>query len=173
MFSIAKILDVDPKVFVDFHLEDRNLYNLRGSHYFNKSTIYLYYYDGRIKDIVRSVITLTDGPNPGNIQAVLYNGLEDFNDYEKCNLLYTGKMHPMETVTYFELINPMNPVQRMYLSILNPVHLHSPAIGMMAAVGSSPFFAPVGIKCFFPMKCWQRMIILYPALRCLKKRYNI
>ena len=109
----------------------------------------MYYYDGRIKKVVRSVIDLTmqnDEEKGQYIDATLYMGLDNFANTEKSQHIFEGRLLPYDTITHISLTNQINKTERLYLCVLNPMHAHSPAVGILSGIASSPFFAPIGIK---------------------------
>ena len=43
-------------------------------------------------------------------------------------------------------LHNINKTERLYLCVLNPMHAHAPAVGIMSGIASNPFFAPMGMK---------------------------
>ena len=80
------------------------------------------------------------------IDATLYMGLDNFASTEKSQHIFEGQMQPYDTITHVNLVNQINKTERLYLCILNPMHAHSPAVGILSGIASSPFFAPIGLK---------------------------
>ena len=84
--------------------------------------------------------------NANHIEVILYIGLETFNNTEKCQHIFEGEMKPYDTITHVNLTNQINATEKLYMCILNPMHAHSPAVGIMSGIASNPFFAPIAFK---------------------------
>ena len=157
LYEISEVLQVDMGAFLDYKQKKEVENFLPENFYFDKPEIFMYYYDGRSKKIIRSLIvvgnpaaygeaplqqpkTVTDFP------VTMYQGLPSFDDREKYQHFFTGKMRPYDTITHIILSNRINTTEKMYICILNPMHANSQAMGMMSGIASSPFFAPIGVK---------------------------
>ena len=149
LYAIATILDVDMKDLADIHLRSSPSPKMAKNHYFNVPRIYMYYFDGRYQRIIKSLIMLHYSKESGIYEALMYNDCKNFKDYEKCEDIYTGQFEGYDVISYGTLKNRMNNTLHMYLCILNPGHPKTPAQGMMTAIGSSTFFAPLAVKAIF------------------------
>lgn len=115
--------------------------------YFNHSQFYMYFYDGRIKKLTKSILSLsTDIDNSNTIEATLYKGLEDFNNREKCDNIYNGTMDIFDTTSHVTLVNQTNRSEKLHLLLMNPMQRSMPSVGLLAGIGNPPFFSPVAIK---------------------------
>ena len=149
LLHIADALEMDVKSLVDYKSPNVKPRPLPKDSFFNQSRLYMYYYDGRIKKTVRSVIDLSmseDDDEKQRIDATLYMGLENFSSIDKSQHIFEGRLKPFDTITHISLINQINKTERLYLCVLNPMHAHSPAVGILSGIASNPFFAPIGIK---------------------------
>lgn len=149
LLDIADALEMDVKSLVDYKSPNIKPMALPKGSFFDQSRYYMYYYDGRIKKVVRSVIDLTmqsDEEKGQYIDATLYMGLDNFANTEKSQHIFEGRLLPYDTITHISLTNQINKTERLYLCVLNPMHAHSPAVGILSGIASSPFFAPIGIK---------------------------
>lgn len=148
LLDIAEALEMDVKSLIDYKSPNLRPTQLPANSFFSQSNYYMYYYDGRIKKVVRSVIQLSAAADedPDRIDVTLYMGLENFSNTEKSQHIFEGKMLPYDTITHINLTNQINRTELLYLCILNPLHAHSPAVGILSGIGSSPFFAPIGVK---------------------------
>ena len=149
LLDIADALEMDVKSLVDYKSPNIKPMVLPKGSFFDQSRYYMYYYDGRIKKVVRSVIDLTmqsDEEKGQYIDATLYMGLDNFANTEKSQHIFEGRLLPYDTITHISLTNQINKTERLYLCVLNPMHAHSPAVGILSGIASSPFFAPIGIK---------------------------
>lgn len=175
LHDIAEALDVDIKTFFAHRTGNSNRDFLPKDFYFNKPEIYMYYYDGRTRKVIRSLICIEPpevqaarinsetnaavcadtvlklaehSPSEASVKfpVTMYHGLDSFDDPDKCQHFFVGIMRPYDTITHIALTNQVNPTEKMYVCILNPLHANSQAVGMLSGIGSNPFFAPIGIK---------------------------
>lgn len=148
LLDIADALEMDVRSLMDYKSPNVKPKALPVDSFFNQSRYYMYYYDGRVKKVVRSVIDLRvdDSSDENRIEATLYMGLDNFGNTEKSQHIFEGRLLPYDTITHISLTNQINKTERLYLCVLNPMHAHSPAVGIMSGIASSPFFAPMGIK---------------------------
>lgn len=147
LLDIADVLDMELKSLIDYNSPNVKPTPLPSNSFFNQPIFYLYYYDGRIKDIVRAQMHLSiPSENANHIEVILYIGLETFNNTEKCQHIFEGEMKPYDTITHVNLTNQINATEKLYMCILNPMHAHSPAVGIMSGIASNPFFAPIAFK---------------------------
>ena len=147
LYDIAKALNVDMKCFIDYQPPIfRTDHILPQNFYFNQSRAYMYYYDGRIRRLVRSLLCFSPSISGETIDVMLYVGVESFSDPDRCQHLFTGEMKPYDTITHMVLYNQINEAEKMYICMLNPMQNRAPAIGLLSGIGSTPFFAPIALK---------------------------
>lgn len=149
LLAIADALEMDVKSLIDYKSPNIRQKALPKDTFFDQSNYYMYYYDGRIKKVVRSLLelTLSDDESAGQkIEATLYMGLDNFNNTDKSQHIFEGRLLPYDTITHISLTNQINKTERLYLCVLNPMHAHAPAVGIMSGIASNPFFAPMGMK---------------------------
>lgn len=148
LLDIANALEIDLINLIDYKSPYANIKQFSKNVYFNKPEYYIYYFDGRQKKIIKSLLTLNPShQDDSDINVTLYNRIEDFNYPEKCHHFYTGNLVSYDTVTHIYLTNQINVTEKAYLCILNPNRANSPAtIGMYAGLGTDSFFAPVAFK---------------------------
>ena len=76
LYEISQALDIDLKYFVDYQPPTfRNEPALHKNAYFNQSLAYMYYYDGRIRQMVRSLLRFSPAPNGASVEVTLYLGV--------------------------------------------------------------------------------------------------
>ena len=147
LYEISQALDIDLKYFVDYQPPTfRNEPALHKNAYFNQSLAYMYYYDGRIRQMVRSLLRFSPAPNGTAVEVTLYLGVASFDDPDRCQHLFTGEMKSYDTITHMVLNNQINEAEKMYICMLNPMQNRTPAIGLLSGIGSTPFFAPIALK---------------------------
>ena len=93
LYEIAQALDIDLKCFIDyqppmFHAEPA----LPKNSYFNQTLAYMYYYDGRIRQMVRSLLRFSQSVDHESVEVTLYMGVASFSDPDRCQHLFTGEM---------------------------------------------------------------------------------
>ena len=143
LYAISRALNVHIKYLTD--LEPPRQAEPVSASYFDRPTAYMYYFDGRVRRLVRSLLRFAPATD-GGIDVTLYVGLLHFDDPMSCQHLFTGSLLPYDTITHMVLTNELNRAERMYICMLNPMQNHMPAVGMLSGIGSTPFFAPIAIK---------------------------
>ena len=147
LYDVARALDIDLKCFIDyqppvFHAQSV----LPKNFYFNQPRAYMYYYDGRVRQLVRSLLCFSPSASGEGIDVMMYVGVDDFREPDRCQHLFTGEMKPYDTITHMVLTNQINEAEKMYICMLNPMHNRTPAVGLLSGIGSTPFFAPIALK---------------------------
>lgn len=147
LYDIARALDVDLKNFIDYQPPTFSSEPiLPKNFYFNLPRAYMYYYDGRVHKLTRSLLCFAPSLSGASIDVTLQLGVESFDEPEKCRYLFTGEMKPYDTITHMVLTNQVNEAERMYICMLNPIENQVPAVGILSGIGSTPFFAPIALK---------------------------
>ncbi|MBQ9393769.1 MAG: helix-turn-helix transcriptional regulator [Oscillospiraceae bacterium] len=176
LYAVSRVLDVQLKYLTDYEVESAPL---SSGGYFDRSTAYMYYYDGRVDRLIRSLLRFAPSTRAGHIDATLYVGIRSAEDPMSCQHLFTGELLPYDTITHMVLTNQINPAERMYICMLNPMQNHTPAVGMLSGIGSTPFFAPIAIKALIakePLEendALQQIIRLQERDLALVKQYNM
>ena len=106
----------------------------------------MYYYDGRVRQLVRSLLCYSPSSSGASIDVMLYMGVHSFQEPDHCQHLFTGEMKPYDTITHMVLNNQINEAEKLYICMLNPMQNRTPAIGLVSGIGSTPFFAPIALK---------------------------
>ena len=83
LYDIARALDIDLKCFIDyqppvFHAQSV----LPKNFYFNQPRAYMYYYDGRVRQLVRSLLCFSPAASGDGLDVVLYLGVDVFREPE-------------------------------------------------------------------------------------------
>ena len=160
LYDIAQALDIDLKCFIDyqppvFHQDAA----LPKNNYFNQSLAYMYYYDGRVRQMVRSLLRFSRAADREGIEVTLYLGVTSFSDPDRCQHLFTGEMKAYDTITHMVLTNQINEAEKMYICMLNPMSNRTPAIGLLSGIGSTPFFAPIALKALISKEPLDEIIL--------------
>lgn len=147
LYEISEALEMELAHLIDYKSPDFSKPASISGSYFSQSQLYMYYYDGRKKKMVRSVISLSENQSrEHSADIVLYNGVSDFSSREQCDNIYNGTLDSFDATTHATLINQINRSERIHLLLMNPIHLGMPAVGIMTGIGNPPFFAPLSIK---------------------------
>ena len=147
LHDIAHALGVALKYFLDMDETPQNGdISLLNSAYFNTDRAYMYYFDGRVNRVVKSLLRFSPAADGSRVEVTLYNNLDSFSAPDLCKNLYSGQLDGYDTITHIHLVNQMNRAEKIYLCLLNPLENRAPAIGMMSGIGSAPFFAPAAVK---------------------------
>ena len=96
LYDVARALDIDLKCFIDyqppvFHAQSV----LPKNFYFNQPRAYMYYYDGRVRQLVRSLLCFSPSASGEGIDVMMYVGVDNFREPDRCQHLFTGEMKPM------------------------------------------------------------------------------
>lgn len=147
ILEIAEALEVEIDYLINYKSPRVNkTLSLRNS-YFNCSNFYVYFYDGRFKKIVRSLLVLSQrSPSSNSANATLYKGVSNFSDYANCDNVFKGTLNVYDTTSYATLINQVNKAKRVFLTLTNPMARGLPAMGLFVGVSNPPFFSPMSIK---------------------------
>ena len=147
LYEIAQALDIELKCFIDYQPPMfRSEPALPKNNYFNQSLAYMYYYDGRVRQMTRSLLRFSHASDHDGIEVTLYMGVVSFSDPDRCQHLFTGEMKAYDTITHMVLTNQINEAEKLYICMLNPMQNRMPAVGLVSGIGSSPFFAPIALK---------------------------
>ncbi|MBQ3724648.1 MAG: helix-turn-helix transcriptional regulator [Oscillospiraceae bacterium] len=147
LHDIARALGVALKYFLDIEETPLNSdASLPVDAYFNTDRAYMYYFDGRVNRVVKSLLRFSPAADGGGVEVTLYNDLDSFGAPDLCKSLYSGLLDAFDTITHIHLANQMNRAEKIYICLMNPLQNRAPAIGMMSGIGSAPFFAPASVK---------------------------
>lgn len=146
LLEISQALNIEVTQLVDYHYQkEETISSLRNP--FGQDHLSLYYYDGRKKEIVQSLITLSENQQQNKMTANFYMDIPSYGEYEKCRFFYTGEMNAYDLVTYLTLINQNNPMERMTMCILNSFNFqqNQATWGFLSGISYQPI-APFTLK---------------------------
>ena len=144
LFELAAALDIRPEQLLDVPHREPEAAVFSGGGFFAGRQIFLYFYDGRSRRIVRSLLESGNGSDPG--AATLYNDIVSFRQPESCRNLYVGRAEYFDTVTNFFLASQSNRIEHVSLCAANPFDRSDLALGMLSGLSRYPLL-PVSIKC--------------------------
>lgn len=147
LLDIAEALEMDLSHLVDYISPKSKRPAAHGNSYFNSAYFYVYYYDGRGRRLIKSLMRLShNGDYQSSVGVTLYKGVKDFSDYDNCENIYSGTLESFDATSHATLINQINKSERIHLLLMNPMQREAPAVGLLAGIGDPPYFSPVAIK---------------------------
>jgi transcriptional regulator with XRE-family HTH domain len=138
--EIASALDISPASLIDTNLQNHKMQTIPGTSFFEKNKLFEYHFDGRRNSIVKSVMNIRHSDTDvTDIKAQLFVGVSDYKSPDKCRHYYSGCMMYYDMLTHFILSNETNPVEKMHITIINPLGQRTVTSGMMMAFSEKPF----------------------------------
>lgn len=144
LYEISLALDVDITNLLNDSAIKKPL-KIPQNVYWNRPEMYMYFYDGHVRGLVKSLLTINFSEKTDTITVVLYIGITEKEDWQKCEHIYKGVMKPYDMLTHFILENQVKEAEMVYINILNPFKQESPSLGIITAVNSNPI-APISTK---------------------------
>lgn len=145
LHEIAQVLNVDIRQFLDFTEPMAELQTSNINSFFRKKIFYIYYYDGRKKEVIKSCLIIQENISQNMLGCTFYMDVPSFEQCEDCTFYYIGEVNCFDLVTYTTLINQINPMDRLSMCILNPFHHNTGTWGMMFGISYKPI-APFALK---------------------------
>ncbi len=147
LLDIADALNMDLTHLINYKSPKADKTIVLNNSYFDHSQYYMYFYDGRHKRLTKSVLQLTQSQErPNKADAILYEGLNDFDNIEECDNIYNGTLESFDATSHATFINQTNKSEKLHLLLMNPMQRGIPAIGLLTGIGNPPIFSPVSIK---------------------------
>jgi transcriptional regulator with XRE-family HTH domain len=143
--DLAMTLDVEINQLVNYRCrppaQSKFSLNPFGTH----NELYVYYYDGRKKSVVLSLLTLSFNDMRNVFESEFYMDIPSFDDHEKCQFYYVGEMNAFDLVTYISMVNQANSMERMNFCVLNQFHYNALKWGYMFGISYRPI-TPFALK---------------------------
>ena len=147
LLDIADALNMDLTHLINYKSPKADKTIVLNNSYFDHSQYYMYFYDGRHKRLTKSVLQLTQSQErPNKADAILYEGLNDFDNIEECDNIYNGTLESFDATSHATFINQTNKSEKLHLLLMNPMQRGIPAIGLLTGIGNPPIFSPVSLK---------------------------
>lgn len=146
LLEIARALEVRPQQLLDSGEVSTGSASLRvrQSDFFRQKRICVYFYDGRAKKIIRSILEL--GEEETDPTAAFFYDLPSIEKPEECRNLYYGTVEYFDTVTNFSFSSQSNRIERLSLFAANPFERGEEVKAMLSGL-SRRFMLPVSICC--------------------------
>lgn len=116
--------------------------------FFDTNRFYTYYFDGRIKKQVKSLLTFYPDMDGKNFNCSFYMNLTDFSKPEQSRYLYSGRMKSHETVSYFVMENITLPIESLTIQMMHPFQTSQTTWGIFMGLSDQPL-APMSTKMLF------------------------
>lgn len=148
--QIAAALNLEPSFFFDIP----NYSSAVTKHvkapiaFFDSGHFYTYYYDGRVKKIVRSLLAFHRTHENIGYAASFYMNLKEFNQPENSRYIYRGTLTSHETVSFFIMENITLPIEIMTIEVIHPFQTSQTTWGVFLGLSDQPL-APMTTKMLF------------------------
>lgn len=173
--DIAKALDVPIYKLVFFPETIQSSKNLPKNqnmdHAYDNRELYIYYYDGRKRRVIKSYLKTIYDSADEKFYAYYYLGLKSYEDYNDCDFVYEGTMLPYDLVTYYNLVNQVNTVDRLTICALKPLHQNTHTYGILIALLANPI-APYVTKVIISTKMIRDEDIVKKEMMVTKEEIN-
>lgn len=138
LYDIASALGTDMSQFVDYAVPKEAARQPVSNPFSSSDALYMYYYDGRLKQVTKTLLTLqNDQAQLNEIPCRCYLNVPSFAEPEKAKYFYTGTMNHFDLVSYAVLADQSNPIDRVSLCVLNSFH-NRETWGFMTAISYNP-----------------------------------
>ena len=143
LFELAQALEIRVQQLTDY-VPESSKPSAQHDSFFPQRQLYLYFFDGRKKRTISSVLTI-NRDLAGNT-ASLYYDLSEPDRMESCRNLYFGTAEFYDTFTNFSFYSQSNRVEHVTLCAANPFDRSGRVLGLLTGISRYPML-PVSIKC--------------------------
>ncbi|MFR7852438.1 MAG: hypothetical protein ACLU5K_00160 [Christensenellales bacterium] len=158
--------------FVDYAIPKENVRRAVSNPFSSSDTLYMYYYDGRLKQMTRTLLELqSDRVQLNEIPCRCYLNVPSFAEYERAKYFYTGTMSHFDLVSYAVLMDHSNPIDRVSLCIMNSFH-NRETWGFMTAISYNPL-SPFTVKVLLSPKPMPDSCVTPEALAFTKNELKM
>lgn len=140
--SITQLIEKDNE---DISSEE----TLRG--FFSNNTFYIYFYDGRVKKIIKGLLKINKYIIKSVRKASIYMDVQNFSDFENCKTLYYGETEVNDIVTNMLFTNQANEIEKINIIAINPMSNEIAVSAMLSGISGNPFI-PAAFKCLISLK---------------------
>lgn len=147
--SIANVLKTEPTFLLD--APRLGVHAAPSIAYLSTGKLYAYYYDGRIKSLVKSLLTFYHQPTDDTWHVTFYMNVKNFDDPENARYLYVGTPIFHETVSFFIMENQTLPIETFVIELVHPMQTLQTTWGLFMGLSDEPV-APMATKMLFSRK---------------------
>lgn len=141
--DISRELDVEPAHLLDVPFQKRDVTPKLS--FFDANRLYAYYYDGRTRQMTRSLLTFCPSADGEPWEAFLYMNVPDFNHPERARYLYTGTLASYEIASYFTFRNLTLPIETLVIELLHTFRTGLCTWGLFLGLSDQPL-TPMATK---------------------------
>jgi len=149
LFDISKVLNVSVNQLVDYEDEPKVTTPTALSQWKlfpGRTSLYLYYYDGRNKQITKTLLVLNAHKTENNVTpCYCYMDVPSFDQPHKCKYFYNGSVSHYDLLTNIRLTNHAVPMEELNMIIMNPFHHTQKTWGLMLCLSFNPL-TPMALK---------------------------
>ena len=153
LYAIAKVLGVHVEQLLysePMQQDNKALYTVP-AFFRTLSQFYIYYYDGRIREISRCVVDILSQAGGNHFKVMMYMNIESYEHYQNCENTYFGFLHHYDALSKLTLTNRDNPMEQVTITILASF-LDAPSkMGLFTGISSRPMM-PVATKVMISKK---------------------
>lgn len=106
---------------------------------------YLYFYDGRVKRVSRSVLEHYHTSDPDQMRAVLFYDVPSLEDSGKCRALYVGHMTRYAFISNYTFENQRSRTEQVFLYCIDRLESARVRVGVLSGL-SFRTMTPVSVK---------------------------
>lgn len=170
LYAIAKVLGVHVEQLLysePMQQDNKALYTVP-AFFRTLSQFYIYYYDGRIREISRCVVDILSQAGGNHFKVMMYMNIESYEHYQNCENTYLGFLHHYDALSKLTLTNRDNPMEQVTITILASF-LDAPSkMGLFTGISSRPMM-PVATKVMISKKKQREDAALVGHLKISKE----
>lgn len=170
LYAIAKVLGVHVEQLLysePMQQDNKALYTVP-AFFRTLSQFYIYYYDGRIREISRCVVDILSQAGGNHFKVMMYMNIESYEHYQNCENTYFGFLHHYDALSKLTLTNQDNPMEQVTITILASF-LDAPSkMGLFTGISSRPMM-PVATKVMISKKKQREDAALVGHLKISKE----
>lgn len=117
--------------------------------FYKADKLYIYFYDGRIKNINYGVIEINNSINERNV--LFYSNVESTENYHNCRTFYSGKLNYYDPFIRISLFNHCNDMEQLLIYIIKPMDLSRDTMGLFCGISNNPLL-PSATKCLVSLE---------------------
>lgn len=139
---------------------------------------YVYYYDGRTKRIVRSVVDVGEETSPGRFAVEMYMNVRDYANYTLCEHFYKGTLTHYNSLSTLILENQYMEMDHYQIGIPSPYMDAPTKWGLAYGISSRPLM-PTSTKVLLSKtvqketEAFEKSLLLSKEDTRMMKLYNM
>lgn len=148
LYQIADALNIRVEQLLYYDFREFSNLNIPSTFFKNSNRFFSYIYDGRSKELIRSVIDLLPEPDTNRYKTMFYMNVKSFESYQECENTYWGYTEHYDSITTIILKNQATPIENATINILASFLETGKKWGLWSGVSFRPFM-PVATKMLF------------------------